>query len=97
MNVKAALAASVPELTPGYWGMEWSGGSRLICCFSEATLPVLSTFAKQYAVCDNWFSSVSGPTILNRMFAHGATSLGSVVHDPVIQLCPEASQLQSLA
>jgi phospholipase C len=57
-------------------------GNNIMKCFDERSLPVLSTLAKQYAVCDHWFSSVPGPTIPNRMFAHAATSLGSVVQDP---------------
>lgn len=50
-------------------------------CFSPQRLTVLTTLAQQYAVCDRWFSSVPGPTIPNRMFAHGACSVGSVDQD----------------
>ena len=57
-------------------------GANIMKCFNERSLPVLSTLAKQYAVCDRWYSSLPGPTIPNRMFAHAATSLGSVVQDP---------------
>src|ERR1035437_6841321 len=52
-------------------------------CFTPATLPVLSTLAKQYAVCDRWFASVPGSTIPNRMFVHGANSVGSVNQDAI--------------
>jgi phospholipase C len=52
-------------------------------CFTQATLPVLSTLAKQYAVCDRWFASVPGSTIPNRMFVHGANSVGSVNQDAI--------------
>ena len=51
-------------------------------CFNEQTLPVLSTLAKEYVLCDHWFSAVPGPTIPNRMFAHAGTSLGSVSQNP---------------
>jgi phospholipase C len=50
-------------------------------CFTAPCLPVLTTLAQQYAVCDRWFSSVPGPTIPNRMFGHGASSVGSVDQD----------------
>jgi phospholipase C len=60
------------------------GGPNVMKCFTEQTLPVLSTLAKQYAVCDRWFSSVPGSTIPNRLFAHGATSLGSLTQDTVV-------------
>ncbi|HEY4379092.1 MAG TPA: alkaline phosphatase family protein [Acidobacteriaceae bacterium] len=52
-------------------------------CFTPETLPVLSTLAKQYAVCDRWFASVPGSTIPNRMFVHGANSVGSVNQDAI--------------
>jgi phospholipase C len=50
-------------------------------CFTPATLPVLSTLARSYAVCDRWFSSVPGSTIPNRLFVHGASSGGSLTQD----------------
>ncbi len=57
-------------------------GSSIMKCFAPASLPILSTLAKQYAVCERWFSSVQGPTIPNRMFAHAGTSLYRVEPDP---------------
>jgi phospholipase C len=59
-------------------------GANVMKCFSDLTLPVLSTLAKQYAICDHWFSSVPGPTIPNRLFGHAAHSNGSVVQDIAI-------------
>lgn len=47
-------------------------------CFNPKKLPVLSTLAQQYALCKRWFSSVPGPTLPNRAYAHGATSVGHV-------------------
>jgi phospholipase C len=52
-------------------------------CFAKETLPVLYTLAQQYAVCDRWYASVPGSTIPNRMFVHGASSMGSVNQDAV--------------
>jgi phospholipase C len=57
-------------------------GTSIMKCFAPSRLPILSTLATQYAVCDRWFSSVPGPTIPNRMFAHAGTSLSRVVPDP---------------
>lgn len=51
-------------------------------CWAAAQLPVLTTLAKQYAVCDHWFSSVPGPTLPNRAFAHAATSRGRLDMSP---------------
>jgi phospholipase C len=49
---------------------------RIMHCFSEDQLPVLNTLAKEFAVCDNWFSSLPGPTWPNRFFMLAATSGG---------------------
>jgi phospholipase C len=51
-------------------------------CFAPAKLNVLTTLAKQYAVCDHWYSSVPGPTIPNRGYVHAATSAGILVQTP---------------
>ena len=45
-------------------------------CFAQGTLPVLTALAKEFVLCDHWFSSMAGPTEPNRMFAHAATSGG---------------------
>ena len=46
--------------------------------FAPDKLPVLATLAKEFAVCDNWFSSLPGPTWPNRFFVHCATAGGYV-------------------
>lgn len=47
-------------------------------CFSPSALPVINGLAQNYAVCDNWFSSVPTQTFPNRSFIHAATSSGNV-------------------
>jgi phospholipase C len=42
--------------------------------FAKGALPVLTTLAKEFVLCDHWFSSIPGPTEPNRMFVHAATS-----------------------
>lgn len=37
-------------------------------------LPVLYQLATEFAICDQWFSSLPGPTWPNRFFVHGASS-----------------------
>ena len=55
------------------------GHSRNIMnCFDPNNLQVLTYLAEQYAVCDHWFSSLPGPTVPNRIFAHFGTSFGHV-------------------
>lgn len=46
--------------------------------FPVSKLPVLATLAKEFAVCDRWFSSVPGPSLPNHFFAHYGTSFGRV-------------------
>lgn len=43
-------------------------------CFAPGTLPVLTALAKEFVLCDHWFSAMAGPTEPNRMFVHAATS-----------------------
>lgn len=45
-------------------------------CYSPAQLPVLNALAREFGVCDRWFSSLPGPTWPNRFFAHAASSAG---------------------
>jgi phospholipase C len=57
--------------------------------FSPENVPVLSRLATEYAVFNGWFSSIPGPTICNRAFAHYGTSFGNVdmnlfyIQDPI--------------
>jgi phospholipase C len=44
--------------------------------FPPEKLPVLTTLAGEFAVFNRWFSSIPGPTICNRAFAHYGTSFG---------------------
>jgi len=41
-------------------------------------LPAMHALARNFAVCDHWFSSVPGPTWANRFFVHSGTSIGRV-------------------
>jgi len=49
---------------------------RIMRCFDPEQLPVLTTLASSFVVCDKWFSSVPGPTWPNRFFIHAASSGG---------------------
>ncbi len=53
----------------------------VMASFSPEQLPVINGLARQFCVCDKWFSEVPGPTEPNRLFMHAATSLG-FVHNP---------------
>ena len=60
-----------------------AGGNEqdIMNCFTPQQLPVLNALAREFAVCDNWFSSLPGPTLPNRFFLHAATS-GGLDHSP---------------
>ena len=64
-------ARAFPALAPADW-------AELIRYHDLDTLPALHTLARNFTVCDHWFSSVPGPTWTNRLFAMTGTSLGRV-------------------
>jgi phospholipase C len=66
-NAATTLVSSGPAGT--------SPGS-VLASFSPDQLPVINTLAREFAVCDHWFSSMPGPTWPNRLFVHAATSGG---------------------
>jgi phospholipase C len=51
---------------------------KIMRYFSADKLPVLTTLATEFAVFNRWFSSIPGPTLCNRAFAHYGTSFGHV-------------------
>jgi phospholipase C len=59
----SAYARSHPELPDG-----------AMRCFTPDQVPVLTALAREFVVCDRWFSSMPGPTEPNRWFVHAATA-----------------------
>jgi phospholipase C len=51
---------------------------QVMSYFGLDSLPAIHTLAKNFTVCDAWFSSVPGPTWTNRFFALSGTSQGYV-------------------
>ena len=51
-------------------------GRTIMQCLDPALVPVISSLARNFVVCDRWFSSVPGPTWPNRFFFHAATANG---------------------
>ena len=64
-------------------GCNVSQSHNVMRCYSPEKIPILTTLAQQYAVCDAWFSSVPGPTLPNRSYAHAATSMGRLDMNPI--------------
>jgi phospholipase C len=59
----SVYARSHPELPDG-----------AMRCFTPDQVPVLTALAREFVVCDRWFSSMPGPTEPNRFFVHAATA-----------------------
>lgn len=49
---------------------------KAMACYEEWQLPIISTLAREFAVCDHWYASMPGPTWPNRLFVHAASSAG---------------------
>ncbi len=58
--------------------------AEIMKCFAPEQLPVLNALAREFVVCDRWFSSLPGPTWPNRMFVHAASSSG-LDHSPTTE------------
>lgn len=73
-----------PNMSGFAQSYEQKGGKPedIMKCFRPAQLPVITTLGRQYAICDQWFSSVPGPTLPNRAFAHFGTSFGRLDMSP---------------
>jgi phospholipase C len=59
----SAYAKSHPELPDG-----------AMRCYTPDQLPVTTALAREFVVCDRWFSSMPGPTEPNRWFVHAGTA-----------------------
>ena len=51
-------------------------------CYPPEAIPVISTLARSFAVCDHWFSSLPSETYPNRTFFHAGTSQGRLLNSP---------------
>jgi phospholipase C len=83
-GVPFGTAASEPDMSGFAESYEQQGGNPadIMRCFQPSQLPVICELARQYAICDQWFSSVPGPTLPNRAFAHFGTSFGRLDMSP---------------
>jgi phospholipase C len=52
--------------------------TKIMESLTPKTLPVLSSLAHHYALCDRWFASIPTQTFCNRSFVHAGTSAGYV-------------------
>ena len=73
-------APNMQGFVKSYFNQEANlGHSHLIMnYFTPQMLPCLTGLATEFAVFNRWFSSIPGPTLCNRAFAHWGTSFGQV-------------------
>lgn len=69
------LAQQDPKTTPAE---RFENAKHVMDGFTEDQLPVLSTLAKNFVVCDRFFSSVPTSTFPNRVFLQSGTSNGQL-------------------
>lgn len=55
-----------------------SDPTKIMDSLTPKTVPVLSSLAHHYALCDCWFASIPTQTFCNRSFVHAGTSSGYV-------------------
>jgi len=86
VNFKAAIASDqarhFKDTLPG------TDPSEIMGMYSPQMLPVMSTLARGFAVCDQWFCSAPTQTIPNRAFAGAATSQGHLDNHVKVFTCP---------
>lgn len=51
-------------------------------------IPALATLAERFCVCNRWYAPMPGPTWPNRLFAHAATSAGTITNDLNLYFIP---------
>jgi phospholipase C len=59
-----------------YPGSAATERQQIMSFYADGALPVLHPLAKNFTICDRWFSSMPGPTWPNRLFLYSGTSLG---------------------
>jgi phospholipase C len=65
------FAQAYPKSAPG-------DRDEIMKYFGVGELTAIHELARNFTICDHWFSSVPGPTWCNRLFALSGTSLGRV-------------------
>ncbi|HXM58601.1 MAG TPA: alkaline phosphatase family protein, partial [Candidatus Dormibacteraeota bacterium] len=75
-----AATGGYPPITNAGFVADYAGKrgdpAEVMRCYRPEQVPVLTALAREFAVCDRWFSSMPGPTWPNRFFAHAASSGG---------------------
>jgi phospholipase C len=87
------VAGPRPVTMQGFADGDWP---EAMACAKPALIPVLTHLAREYLVCDQWFSSMPGPTWPNRFFVHAASS-GGLANSPANPALIKAMTRRKLA
>jgi len=73
-------APTMQGFVKSYWDQQHNvnQSKKIMYYFTPDKVPVITNLALEYAVFNRWFSSIPGPTLCNRAFAHYGTSFGHV-------------------
>ncbi len=84
-GVPFGTPAAAPDMSGFSQSYEQQGGDPqdIMRCFRPSQVPNTAALARTYTICDRWYSSVPGPTLPNRAFAHFGTSFGRLDMSPV--------------
>jgi phospholipase C len=79
-NTSASRTATMDGFVRSYFTKrhDVQHSQKIMYYFKPERLPVLVTLARYFAVFNRWFSSIPGPTLCNRAFAHYGSSFGHV-------------------
>jgi phospholipase C len=82
VNVRAQLQDGnrgfLKDFTLAYPGSTAEDRQEIMGYYGLGKLPALHALAKEFTICDRWFSSMPGPTWPNRFFALTGTSNGEI-------------------
>jgi phospholipase C len=76
-HVQVQIANNMQGFYLDYAGTGANNPAQIMACYSPASLPVLNSLAKQFAVSDAYFSSIPTQTNCNRAFSLSGNSIGS--------------------
>lgn len=65
------------------FGNNLTAAASIMKCFAPEHISVIANLSMEFGVFDGWFSSVPGPTMVNRAYAASATSHGMGTNDEV--------------
>ena len=73
----APMTGFASEATRSRYYTSDDDSQQVMSGFAPKDIPIHAQLAKEYMVCDRWFSSVPGSTQPNRLFLHTGTSTGN--------------------